>query len=117
MAQKELITKMDFATIGQEIGKEKGNEWTAAYRNAFPEAPVGYALGKNIIEKILAQPGCAGIRFDYALNDEGQKTLVYKGIDADGNDLVRHTMVRENGGIVSEEVIVADWIFVLGWPF
>jgi hypothetical protein len=115
MAQKELITKTDYAAIGAEISHEKAQEWTNAYRNNFPDAPGGYVLGRNIIEKILAQPGCVGVRFGYALNDEGQKTLVYKGIDANGNELVKQTMVTENGVIMSEEGMVADAISIWWW--
>jgi hypothetical protein len=112
MAQKELITKTDFATVGTEISHEKANDYIKAYEKAFPDAPSGYALGRNIIEKILAQPGCVGIRFHYGLNEEGHKTLVYIGMDANGKDLVRHTMVTGNGAMASEEAIVADLIWV-----
>jgi hypothetical protein len=113
MAQKELITKKDYAAIGEEIGLEKGNSWIKAYETAFPGQSTGFVIGRNIIERILAQPGCAGIRFHNALNQEGKKTFVYVGIDDKGNEILRHTMVTENGVIVSEDAIVADWIF---WP-
>jgi hypothetical protein len=115
MLQKELLTQKDYATLGQEISHQTANDFIQDYQKSFPEAPSGYALGRNIIEKILAQPGCVGMRFHYGLNAEGQKTLVYIGMDANGNDLKEITMVTENGTIVSQDATVADWIFVL-WP-
>jgi hypothetical protein len=113
MAQKELITKKDYAAVGEEIGLKKGNEFIKAYETAFPDEASGFIIGRNIIEKILAQPGCAGIHFRHALNEEGKKTFVQIGIDANGNEILRHTMVTENGIIASEEAIIADFIF---WP-
>lgn len=114
--QKELTTKKDYAAIGGEISHEMGNDMIKAYETAFPDASTGFMLGRNIIEKILAQPGCVGIRFHYALNDKGQKTVVYIGMDASGNDLLQHTMVTENGVIKSEDAIVADWV-TINWPW
>jgi hypothetical protein len=113
--QQELLTKKDFAAVGGEISHEMGNDLIKAYETAFPDGPRGFALGRNIIEKILAQPGCTGIRFHHALNQEGQRTAVYIGMDANGNDLLRHTMVTENGVIVSEDATVAD-LALLFWP-
>lgn len=113
--QKELLTKKDFAAVGGEISHEMGNDFIKAYETAFPDGPSGFALGRNILEKILAQPGCTGIRFHHALNQEGQMTSVYIGMDANGNDLLRHTMVTENGVIMSEEATVAD-LALLFWP-
>ena len=113
--QKELLTKKDFAAIGEEIGHEKGIDFVKAYNEAHPTDFAGHTIGRNIIEKILAQPGCTGIRFHHALNQEGQRTAVYIGMDANGNDLLRHTMVTENGVIVSEDATVAD-LALLFWP-
>jgi hypothetical protein len=115
MMQKESITEKDFAALGGEISHEMGNDFIKAYKTDFPEGPRGFMLGRNILEKILAQPGCTGIRFHHAVNQEGQKTVVYIGMDANGNDLLTHTMVTENGGIVSEAAIVADWAFAFPW--
>jgi len=54
--QKELLTKKDFAAVGGEISHEMGNDFIKAYETAFPDGPSGFALGRNILEKILAQP-------------------------------------------------------------
>jgi hypothetical protein len=113
MLQKELIAKKDYAAIGEEISHEMGNEMIKAFETAHPGEATGFIIGRNVIEKMLAQPGCVGLHFRYALNEQGQKTFVYVGIDANGNEILQHTMVRENGVIVSENAMMADWIF---WP-
>ena len=46
-----------------------------------------YFFGRRIIERILAQPGCMGLRVYYAYNNETQtRHLVIVGADADQND-------------------------------
>jgi hypothetical protein len=110
MMQKELLTKKNYAAVGEEISHETAADFVKAFEQAHPDENHGYHLGRNIIEKILAQPGCAGIRFYYGLNEEGQKTLVYVGMDADGKDLVKRAVVMNNGIMMSEEGIFADRI-------
>jgi hypothetical protein len=115
MMQKELTTRKDYAAIGGEISHEMGKDLIKAYETACPEGPAGFMLGRNILEKILAQPSCEGIRFHHALNEKGQRTVVYIGMDANGNDILRHTMVAGNGVITSEEAIVADLAGLFWW--
>lgn len=106
--QNELITKRPIATIGEEVGYEMGTEFISNYRNANPNDVLSYVIGKNIIEQILAQPGVEGIRFYNAINEYGKKTLVYVGIDQDGNNIFEHSIVTEDGKITKEAAIVAD---------
>jgi hypothetical protein len=122
MLQKELITKKDYAAVGEEIGRETATSYVKAFEQAHPNENRGYHLGRNIIERILAQPGCVGMRFYYGVNEEGQKTLVYVGLDADGKDIVRQTLVTENGVMMNQDAIFADKIGLGGagthisWP-
>lgn len=109
----ELTTKKDYAAIGEEITHEMGNGMIKAYETAHPDGPTGFMIGRNIIEKMLAQPGCVGLHFRHALNEQGKKTFVYIGIDANGKEILQHTVVKENGSIDTENAIMADWIF---WP-
>lgn len=112
--QQELLTKKDYAAVGKEISRDTANDFVKAYEQAYPNENRGYHLGRNIIEKILAQPGCVGMRFYYGLNEAGQKTLVYVGLDADGKDIVKTTLIAENGVMMSEDGIIADFIG-MGW--
>jgi hypothetical protein len=59
------------------------------YRNN-PVAPTNKAVyfERNIYDKILAQPGCVGIRQYFAQDGTAGVTLVLVGVDAKGNDLI-----------------------------
>ncbi len=55
---------------------------------AAPPLPVkGWSIGGAIIQEILAQPGATGLRAYLALDDKGDPTLVFVGVNGDGNDL------------------------------
>jgi hypothetical protein len=116
MMQKELLTKKDYAAIGEEISHELAADFKSAYKQANPGELGSYTIGRNIIDVILAQPGCVGMRFYNALNEGGQKTLVYVGIDVDGNDLVKRTVVMENGNLHTDAGVIADRTF-FGFPW
>src|ERR1700744_3386846 len=106
MMQKELSTKKDYAAIGEQISHEMATDFVKAYSEAHPGDFAGHTIGRTIIDQILAQPGCVGMRFYNALNEEGRKTLVYVGIDAKGKDLIK-TVVLEDGTLAAGG-IVAD---------
>lgn len=108
MTQNELIAKRPTAAIGEEVGYELGTEFISNYRNANPNDQLSYVIGKNIIELILAQPGCEGIRFYNAINENGKKTLVYVGIDKDGKNIFEYTAINNNGNITNEAGVVGD---------
>jgi hypothetical protein len=45
--------------------------------------------GRGIFEKILKQKGCVGIRFYPGLDEKGNVTVLFVGVDAEGNDILR----------------------------
>ena len=106
--QTELLTKRNIATIGEEITHELGAELVTNYRKAHPNDVQGYIIGKEILNQILAQPGCAGIQFYNAINELGQKTLVYVGLDQNGKQLINFTVVTEDAQLQKQKGIVAD---------
>ena len=64
-------------------------EWTANYRKKSPKGvTLGHFFGKKILNDILNQPDCMGIRVYYAEDDNGQKQLIMVGAKADENDMV-----------------------------
>ena len=71
----------------QSISLTTGSTLTKAYRDANPGQTLGNYFGKSILQSILAQSGCVGVRIYYALNSTGEKELVITGVTADGNDL------------------------------
>ena len=56
------------ANVGEEIGLEMGARFISAYRNANPTDALAYYVGRNILEQVMAQPGCVGIHFYNAYN-------------------------------------------------
>lgn len=89
---------------GSPITLDTARQWVANYRNQNPGQIEAHFFGFEIIQKILAESGCMGIRIYYALDDSGKKQLILVGADADGNNLIPTTP----GSIVPGENTVAD---------
>jgi hypothetical protein len=114
MMQTELLTKRTIATIGEEITRETGAQMIKDYYQAHPTDVKSYIIGKDIINQILAQPGVAGIQFYNAINEDGQKTLVYVGLDENGKALMSYKSVNNQGILAEEKGIVADKVLPQG---
>jgi hypothetical protein len=110
---KESLVKVqvDYNSIGEEISKELGAKMIKDHhdKNAIGESK-SYVIGRTIIDQILAQPGCVGLRIFEAINEEGKKTLVYVGIDSKGNNLLEFASVNTHGKIVVTEGMIGDKI-------
>ncbi len=102
------ITSKSIAQTGEAISHDLGVQMITDYQAANPTDVKSYHIGRNIIEEILSQPGCAGMRFYNAYNEIGEKTLVYVGIDVAGNSIVKYTMVDGEGNFDTRKAIVAD---------
>jgi len=96
------------ATSGKEIGKKLGAQMISAYRNANPTETASYFVGRNILEQILTQPGCVGIKFYNAYHEDGEKALVYVGVNEEGNDMLQITSINTQGVLEQSKGIVAD---------
>jgi hypothetical protein len=125
MMQTELLTKRNIATISEEITPELGAQFIKDFQQAHPTDVKSYVIGKDMINQILAQPGCAGIKFYNALNELGQKTLVYVGLNADGQELVKYTSINGEGALTITNGLIADRVYTpqgddfdsWGWGF
>ncbi|MFT5777350.1 MAG: hypothetical protein ACI837_000282 [Crocinitomicaceae bacterium] len=78
---------------GGIITLEEGAEMTSAYRKNSPEPDVnGHFFGRDILEEILKQEGCMGIRIYYGLREEGtgkkNQELVIVGADGNEDDML-----------------------------
>lgn len=71
--------------------------WTANYRAEHPDEIKAYFLGKNIIQQILNQPGCMGIRIYYGQDTAGVPKLVLVGADANQNNMITGRIVGDRG--------------------
>jgi hypothetical protein len=119
--QKELTIKKDYNKVGEEISHELAAEFILSYDKAYPADLKWFCMGKEILTTILSQPGCAGIRFYNGINENGQKTLVYVGIDSEGVDIINRTVVQHNGEVTMNQGTTADrnpgGFDLLGWIF
>jgi hypothetical protein len=105
---KTELQKKDLRLVGEEISHELGAQMVKDYQVANPTDVKAYYIGRNIIDQVLAQPGCVGIRFYNAYNEAGDKTLVYVGVDEFGKALVQYTVVNAAGSFEAKKAIVAD---------
>lgn len=108
MKHTELVTNRPVAQIGEEISHELGAQMIHDFQVANPNEIHSFIIGRDIIEQILAQPGCVGIQFHNAINENGEKTLVYIGLDKSGKAIVSYKAVNEQGVLTEEKGIVAD---------
>lgn len=106
--QKELTIKKDYSKVGEEISHETAANFIMSYDKAFPTDVKWFAMGKDILTQILNQPGCAGIRFYNGINEKGEKTLVYVGVDAEGKDIVKRVVVQADGEVAQINGLTAD---------
>lgn len=107
MLQSKL-SKKNPATVGEEISHELGAKMVKDFQDAHPEEVTGNYIGRNILERILSQPGCAGIRFYNAINETGVKTLVYIGVDMNEKIITAYTGVNTSGELINIKGIIAD---------
>jgi hypothetical protein len=77
------------------ISLAEASQFTANFRNANPPGTIiANALSKGIIQEILNQPGCEGIRIYNAIDGGGIATVVITGIDINNNDLYTGTLAE-----------------------
>ena len=77
-------------TEGEEITVSEGAALTAAYRKSpLNGGTDSQFFGRDILEQILNQKGCAGIRIYYGQDPKGtDQKLVIVGADGEQNDLL-----------------------------
>jgi hypothetical protein len=73
---------------GAPIALTTAADWTAAYRSANPGTTIAHFFGDKIIQDILAQEGCVGIRMYYGIDTDGASQLILVGADSEEKDLV-----------------------------
>jgi hypothetical protein len=53
------------------------------------------AFRREAFERILAQPGCVGVRAYPAENEDGLDTIVIVGVDEQGNDMYEGELAQD----------------------
>ncbi|UYZ62107.1 hypothetical protein [Hymenobacter weizhouensis] len=92
---------------GDEAGPidlETAVDWTRRYREQNPKQVKAHFFGRNILEKILAQPGCMGLRIYYAIDPEDNKHLLVVGADATQTDQLPGTGILPGSDIPFSDV-------------
>jgi hypothetical protein len=103
------------AQIGEHIGQELGTTMVKSFFDAFPQLAFGHTIGKEIMEKMLAQPDCCGMTVYPALNENGKPTLVFAGVDAQGKMITSYPIVSLDGSLEFEEGLIVDRVKTDGW--
>ena len=106
--KNELTTKVEFAQVGEEISHELATKMIKDYQDKFPSESDFFYTGKNIITKLLSQPGCVGMRIYNALDEIGNATLVYVGIDQNGQPILEYTTVNNDGRLERLKAMAVD---------
>jgi len=117
MNKESLIKhKIDYQVAGEEISHELAGKMIKDHHDKHGyEESHSYTIGKTIIEQILAQPGCVGITFRDAINESGNKTLVYVGVDAKGNSILEITTVNDHGKLAVTHGMIGDRLLPYTW--
>lgn len=84
---------------GGPINLATAKKWAANYRATLknPDDTVAHYFGFEIIQKILREPGCVGLRIYYGIDDKGAKQLMIVGADAKGNNLLPSSVELKDG--------------------
>lgn len=81
-------------TEGEIITLAEGAAMTKEWRNSNSNGNA-VTYGKDILNQLLEQSDCVGIRFHFAIDSDGKNTLVLTGVDADENDLL--SLIADRG--------------------
>ena len=73
--------------VGSLIPIDVAMRWKAAYKKENPNHVESHFFGNAIFQRLLSQPGVAGISIEYALNDDGVPQLLLVGVDTNGKKL------------------------------
>lgn len=72
----------------QQISLAEAAADTRRFRDrAGPDAEKGGFFFREVLDKLLAQPGCVGIRYYHGLDAQDQPSLIIVGVDAKGDDI------------------------------
>ena len=88
---------------GAPISGEIAKRWIANYRSKHPEATeiIASFFGGKIINQILAQEDCIGIRIYYSYDDDDAKQLILVGVNRAGNNIWNLNSTKPlDGGLI-----------------
>lgn len=79
------------------IPLDKAAELTRRYRDSIvPGTPIAGMYHRAVIDELLAQKECVGVRFYFGREPDSSLTFVVVGVDKDGNDLVNGVIAEDH---------------------
>jgi hypothetical protein len=91
---------------GTLISTEVSRQWMANYTSKNPSGFRAHFFGFEIVNQILNQSGCIGIRMCYALNNSGVQQILLVGVSSNGENILPTTQVAGkvsgDGGIIGD---------------
>lgn len=79
--------------IDNTISLEEAAQFTANFRQAFPNAIKANAYGKRYMIELLEQEDCEGFRIYNGIDEKGDQQLIIVGVDHRGDDLFRGVLL------------------------
>ena len=83
---------------GGSVSLSNAGEWTSAFRDEFSGETKGVFFGKDILNDILGQSGCMGIRMYFAVK-ASKLQLVLVGAKANEDDQLAATDIVVDLGV------------------
>ena len=73
-------------------GPSNSNPNITALKTMYPvsvssDAVIAHYFGKDVVEKIMKQTGCVGVRMYYSKKTNGKSGFKFVGVDKNGKDL------------------------------
>jgi len=88
------------------VSDEVSIRWIANYAAQNPLGLTAHFFGYEILNQILNQSGCIGIRMYYALNDSGVQQVLLVGVSGKGENILPTSLtggkVTEGGGTIGD---------------
>jgi hypothetical protein len=73
---------------GEFVTLSDASRWTANYRNTIqPGEVIALYGGKEKLLELLNQDNCVGARIYFAIDDDGNKNIVFVGVEENENDM------------------------------
>jgi hypothetical protein len=113
--QNVVEQKVQVETVGENIGFEVGEEMVKTFYDKHPEIAYANVMGREMIEKILNQPGCSGIAILPGYNKEMVRQSVLVGVDENFKPILSYNIVNASGELRNTNGIVADRTATVMW--
>lgn len=90
--------------IGKPMPPDQAKKWIRNFQEQNPGAMKACFFGADILEKILRQDSCIGIRVYNAIDDKGSAAFVIVGAKENGNNIW-----PSNSGESSPDGIIGEY--------